>query len=235
MEFLAVYVSISFDYLMTEMIKSTSYNQGEILRNILALHVPDKRIDLDCTYSTGNFYKDTGIDKPRLRFDIAPADDSVTFGDARHLPFDDGSIRCMVFDPPFLATTGASLQASDSNNILNKCFGVYSSERELFLFYKEALAEAYRILSDGGILIFKCQDKVSSSKQYMTHCFVYEEAVRLGFYPKDLFILLAKSRLVADWQRRNQKHARKYHSYFWVLQKIHKKEPIADCLAPKDR
>ena len=53
----------------------------------------------------------------------------------------------------------------------------------------------------------------------MTHCFVYNEAVKLGYYPKDLFILLAKSRLVADWQTKNQKNARKFHSYFWVFQK----------------
>ena len=45
------------------------------------------------------------------------------------------------------------------------------------------------------------------------------EAIKIGFYPKDLFILLAKSRLVADWQVKNQKNARKFHSYFWVFEK----------------
>ena len=29
---------------------------------------------------------------------------------------------------------------------------------------------------------------------------------------------LARNRLVANWQR-NQQHARKYHSYFWVFRK----------------
>ena len=40
-----------------------------------------------------------------------------------------------------------------------------------------------------------------------------------GFYPEDIFILLAKSRIVADWQIKNQKHARKFHSYFIVFRK----------------
>ena len=53
----------------------------------------------------------------------------------------------------------------------------------------------------------------------MSHIFIYNEAVKIGFYPKDLFILLAKSRVVANWQAKNQKNARKYHSYFWVFQK----------------
>ena len=79
------------------------------------------------------------------------------------------------------------------------------------------------MLDNKGILIFKCQDKVSSGKQYMSHCFIYNEAIKIGFYPKDLFILLAKNRLVADWQLKNQKNARKFHSYFWVFEKNNKK------------
>ena len=87
----------------------------------------------------------------------------------------------------------------------------------------EGLKESYRVLADKGILIFKCQDKISSGKQYMSHCFVHDEAVKIGFYPKDMFVLLAKNRLVADWQLKNQKNARKFHSYFWVFEKINKK------------
>ncbi len=212
------------------MVKSISYDQGEILRSILELHVPGNRIELDCTYSSGNFYKNTGVPVPPLRFDINPKDESVRYGDARNLPLEDGSVGCMVFDPPFLATTGKSLSGSDGN-IINRRFGVYPSERELFLFYRDALKEAYRLLAANGVLIFKCQDKISGGKQYMSHCFVYNEAVKLGFYPKDLFILLAKNRLVADWQKNSQKNARKYHSYFWVFEKSAKTEPVTGCLA----
>ena len=129
----------------------------------------------------------------------------------------------MMFDPPFLATTGKSLRVDDSSNKINKRFGVYPSEKELHQFYIDSMEEAYRILKDDGILIFKCQDKVSSGKQYMSHVFIMDEAVKIGFYPKDLFILLAKNRLVADWQLKNQKNARKFHSYFWVFQKCSKK------------
>ena len=128
-----------------------------------------------------------------------------------------------MFDPPFLATTGKSLIEDQDNNIINKRFGVYPSEQTLHQFYIDSLKESYRILKNKGILIFKCQDKISSGKQYMSHCFIYNEAVKIGFYPKDLFILLAKNRLVADWQVKNQKNARKFHSYFWVFEKSEKK------------
>lgn len=57
----------------------------------------------------------------------------------------------------------------------------------------------------------------------MSHCFIYNEAINTGFYCKDLFILLAKSRLVANWQLQNQKNARKFHSYFYVFEKSDRK------------
>ncbi len=68
----------------------------------------------------------------------------------------------------------------------------------------------------GGIVIFKCQDVVSGGKQYFSHCWIMDEAIRFGFYPKDLFILIAKVRLNDG---REQQHGRKYHSYFWVFEK----------------
>lgn len=208
--------------LRKDMIKSISYDQGEIIRNILELHVPTHKIDCDPTYSIGNFYKNTGVEAPMYKFDIRPQLDDVQQGDSRHLPLENSSIHCLMFDPPFLATTGKSLNET-SGNIINKRFGVYPSERELHQFYIDSLKEAHRVLCDNGIMIFKCQDKISSGKQYMSHVFIANEAINIGFYPKDLFILLAKNRLVADWQVKNQKNARKYHSYFWVFEKSNKR------------
>ena len=201
------------------MIKSVSYDQSEIIKGILDLHAPEHKIDCDPTYSKGNFYKNTGVEKPQFRYDILPQSNDVQYGDSRHLPLDSDSINCMMFDPPFLATTGKSLKEDNESNKINKRFGVYDNEKELHQFYIDSLREAYRVLKNNGILIFKCQDKVSSGKQYMSHVFIMNEAVKLGFYPKDLFILLAKNRLVANWQVENQKNARKYHSYFWVFEK----------------
>ena len=203
---------------MTELVKSIGYDQGEIIRNILRLHVPEGRIDCDATFSTGAFYNGTGVDPPALRFDIRPQAEGVTEADARHLPLEDSSISCMMLDPPFLATKGRSLTEGTGNRI-NRRFGVYPDEKSLHQMYADVIREAYRVLKPDGILIFKCQDKVSSGKQYLSHVFVVNTAVAAGFYPKDLFVLLAKNRLVADWQSRNQLHSRKFHAYFIVFQK----------------
>lgn len=205
------------------MIKSISYNQEQIIKDILKLHVPKGVIDCDPTYSKGNFYNNTGIKPPKYRYDIEPQIAGVEVSDCRDLPLQNNSLDCIIFDPPFLATTGQSLKSNDSNNIINKRFGVYTNEKELHKFYVDSLAEFHRVLKDKGILIFKCQDKISSGKQYLSHVFIVNEAVRIGYYPKDLFVLLAKNRIVADWQVKNQKNARKFHSYFLVLEKSKKR------------
>jgi len=198
---------------------SVSYNQTEIINSILQLHVPNHIIDCDITYSVGNFYKNTGVPEPVLKFDINPRTQDTIQADARNLPLESESMGCIMFDPPFLATTGKSLTEDNDSNKINKRFGVFPSEQALHQFYVDVLKETYRVLKPKGILIFKCQDKVSSGKQYMSHCFIWQEAIKVGYYPKDLFILLARNRIVADWQAKNQKNARKYHSYFWVFEK----------------
>ena len=202
---------------MSDIIKTVSDNQTEIIQNILKLYAPNG-IDCDPTYSLGKFYDNTGIKPPQYKFDINPQLPDVVPADARHLPLTNQSINCLMFDPPFLATTGSSLNNPSNNNKINCRFGVYPNEPALHQFYQDAIIEAHRILKPNGIFIFKCQDKVSSSKQYLSHVYIINKAVESGFYPEDLFILTAKNRLIANWQK-NQKHARKYHCYFIVFRK----------------
>ena len=184
------------------LISTISFSNEEILRNIIELYVPSRRIELDPTYSKGNFYKTNVIDEPILKFDIFPQREEVVQADCRNLPLKDCSVSSIVFDPPFLATKGKSLVVDSSANIIARRFSVFPTEKELHRFYVESLKELHRVLKDDGILIFKCQDKVSSGKQYFSHVFICNEAERIGFSAVDLFVLLAKTRLVAAWQRK---------------------------------
>jgi hypothetical protein len=203
------------------MIKSVVRSDTTAIRAILKLHCKSPQIDLDPTYSTGGFYK-KGIRQPTIKYDINPQANGVLPADVRALPLADESVETIIFDPPFLATSGPSLKLNNTSNKLNKRFGVYSDEASLHTMYTDALKELYRVCKKGGVLIFKCQDKVSSGIQYFSHCFIYNEAIKTGWYPADLFIKIVKTRLVADWQKANQKNARKHHCYFFVFKKIKK-------------
>lgn len=199
-----------------KLIKSVSSRQEEILTDILALYHPSG-IDADVTYSKGQFYKSGEVLPPRMKFDVAPQTSDTVQSDSRRLPLGAESLGCVVFDPPFVVTQGPSL-SENKGNIIARRFGYFQSERELFEYYRDTLRELFRVLEPNGILIFKCQDKVASGKQFLSHNYILNMAAEQGFYCEDIFILTAKQRLISP-KHKNQQHARKYHSYFLVFRK----------------
>lgn len=180
-----------------KLIKSLEYDEQTILSSIIKLHC-NGTLYADVTYSKGNFYK-KDICTPAFISDLHPSNDSVIKADCRNLPLPENSLSSVMFDPPFLASKGPSLSSNTNSNKIVKRFGCYATEKELHTFYIDSLRELYRVLRLNGILIFKCQDKVSGGKQYFSHCFIHDQAIKQGFYPLDLFILGASSRLTPDW------------------------------------
>jgi len=203
-------------------ISTVSDNQSVILSSISKLYCPNG-FDLDPTYSKGVFYKN-GVPEPKYKSDLTPQQDDVMPCDCRELPFPDNFLGSIVFDPPFV---GGSRKYGKPG-IIKTRFSYFPTIPKLWQFYTESLTEFYRILQPDGFLIFKCQDSVESAKQYITHVEVMNTAYKQGFYPEDLFILIANNRLISPNQWKQQ-HARKYHSYFWVFKKIGK--PIVHYLS----
>lgn len=197
-----------------KIISSTNFDQHEIIKNIISLHCPEG-IDLDPTYSKGNFYNKSGIEKPIHKFDLFPQTEDTIKSNANNLPFKDGSINTIMFDPPFIV----GHTKDKPSGIIGERFHGFRYIKDLWDWYSECLIEFQRILKPGGTLIFKCQDTVSSGKQYFSHLFIMNHVEHLGMYNKDLFILNAKNRIIGH-NHKNQIHARKYHSYFIVIKKI---------------
>ncbi len=193
------------------LIKTTSYDQQEIILNIVKLYCPEG-IELDPTYSKGNFYK--GIElEPRLKLDLYPQTEDTVQASADELPVDDNEISSIMFDPPFIV----GHTKSKPTGIMGERFHGFRYIKDLWEWYDLCLAEFQRVLKKDGILIFKCQDTVSSGRQHLSHVHIINKAAELGFYARDLFVLNAKSRLIGHNHKR-QLHARKFHSYFLVFQ-----------------
>lgn len=200
-------------------VMSISYSNDEIIKDIMTLHEIEF-FDLDCTYSKGVFWKN--LPEPTHKTDLYPQSSDVIEANSIDLPFESDSMENIMFDPPFIIVGKSYKDNKKGSSIMAKRFEGYENFQQLKDHYIGTLKETYRLLKEGGTLVFKCQDVVSSGKNHFTHCLVMQMAMQVGFYAMDLHILLSKNRVNAfngqKWQ--NQFHARKYHSYFWVFKKV---------------
>jgi len=199
-------------------IKSISYNQQEIINDIMLLHMNGEPFEIDTTFSKGIFYKNGIVPMPGRKFDVYPLNGVEQF--VLPLPFENNSVRSIMFDPPFGIAKGKSIATKKAGqNIIINRFSSFESPKDLMHCYCTHLKEYYRILKKGGILVFKCQATVSSGNNLFIPEFLMMKAFKIGFYPLDCFHLLAKNRLISG-KIKKQRHARKYSSVFWVFKKI---------------
>ena len=192
------------------MIQSVFQDEQELLKAVIEVHTPNG-IQLDPMYFKGNFYKQ--IPKPEFIFDIEPQVPNCNKVDARNLPLRGKSIKSMILDPPFMF----GIHGKTKEYYSSATHGIFKDFKELEELYKGILKEAYRVLENNGILIFKCQD-YTDSKTTMNHCFVWKWALEFGFYPKDLAILWLPKNKVSN-PNLKQRHLRKTHSYFWIFER----------------
>jgi hypothetical protein len=198
---------------------------AELFPKILDLHVPDGAQIADVTYGKGVFWRDVDLSRYTLfKSDIA---DGV---DCRALPYSAASMDCVVFDPPYMegffrrqddqkagAGTHAAFRDFYSNGDERPMVSAkwHAAVTQLYL---EGGTEAHRVLKDGGVFIVKCQDEVSANQQWLTHVEIINGYGAMGFYAKDLFVLVRTNRPGVS-RLKKQAHARKNHSYFLVFLK----------------
>jgi len=199
------------------MIKSVSDDQQYIIKSIMEL-CNIERFDVDATFGNGSFWKN--LPCPSYCFDINPQKEQVLTYSSDALPFDNEIIKSFMFDPPFLTYIK---EAREHNSIMAKRYGGYWSYKDLEDHYKKTIKEAHRVLVKGGILVIKCQDIVHNHSLHSTHINIFNWSQGL-FRLKDMFVLTAKNRIPIPQKggeaKKTQKHARIYHSYFMVLQRI---------------
>ena len=199
----------------------SAYQEGNerVFPRIMDLYVKPGSIVADVTYGKGVFWRNV----PSGRYDLR-ATDIQTGVDCRDLPYADGSIDCVVLDPPYMHTPGgtahqthAPFEAYYKNNRLKgKTKGKY--HEAVLELYQGAAQEAYRVLRDRGVFIVKCQDEVCSNRQRFTHVEIMGMCDALNFIAEDLFVVVRKNRPGVSRVVR-QVHARKNHSYFLVFWK----------------
>lgn len=217
---------------------------AELFAQILKLHVPVGSKIADVTYGKGSFWKCVTPDAyeifasdidpkvlPETLFSVA----KIACADFRDLPYDDGSLDGLVLDPPYMegllrgsngtlagGGTHAAFRESYSNGKGHDEASNAKWHEAVFELYEAGGREAHRVLRQNGILIVKCQDEVSANKQWLTHVEIITAYEAMGFYTKDLFVLVRSNKPVVA-RLLKQVHARKNHSYFLVFEKAKSK------------
>lgn len=217
----------------------------DIFIDILELHVKQGSKIADVTFGKGVFWNRIDLSK----YELYPSDINLkpqtlkkysallpqSGIDCRNLPYGKESFDCMVLDPPYMESfyredksqiggTGSHFSFREAYSSVN---GVESSKAKwheaVIEMYEKAGIEAFRVLKAQGVLIVKCQDEISANFQRLTHVEIITAYESLGFYTKDLFVVIRNNKPVVS-RVINQIHARKNHSYFIVFTK--KRTPI---------
>ena len=194
-------------------VRTVMTTDQEIIKAVIKLHNNGLNFDLDPTYSKGVFWR--GLTPPNLKFDLNPVIEGVTQADCTALPIESESLQAIMFDPPFVLRESGK---SHSGIIANR-FSSFRSIEDLWCFYLKALEEFSRILKPGGIVAFKCQDTISGGKEYWSHFEIMKMAEKLDFHIKDILILYRGDNVLFSPNMKNQKHARKTHCYYIILEK----------------
>ncbi len=190
-----------------------------VFPKILKLYVRTESVVADITYGKGAFWRNV---QPGA-YDLRKTDiqDGV---DCRKLPYKDGELDCVVFDPPYMHTPGGTAHTSHSpfeKHYRNNASGnqTESKYHEAVLdLYRDGSREAYRVLKAQGVFIVKCQDEVCANRQRLTHIEIIQMCENMGFVTEDLFVVVRRNRPGVSRMVR-QVHARKNHSYFLVFWK----------------
>ena len=190
---------------------------GELFPKILSLYVAPGSTVADVTFGKGVFWKKV----PKQAYELL-ATDLESGVDCRKLPYSDGSIDCVVLDPPYMHTPGGTAHVNHQNYEGYYRNNLTSSEKRyheaVLDLYFSAAREAHRVLRENGILIIKCADEVCANQQRLTHVEIINELTANGFVIEDLFVVVRKNRPGVSRVLR-QVHARKNHSYFLVFRK----------------
>lgn len=208
-------------------VSSYSCDNSFLFPEILKLHVAEGATIADVTFSNGVFWRRVDLEKYNLL-----ATDIKTGVDCRDLPYEDHSIDCVVFDPPYMEgfyrKNEGNLAGGGSYSAFRSYYshGEASAHKELKYhdrvvdMYMSTAKEAFRVLRVGGVFIVKCQDEVSANRQKLTHVEIIFGYEKLGYYCKDLFVLTRHNKPGVS-RLLKQVHARKNHSYFLVFVKEH--------------
>lgn len=199
---------------------SHAESNKKMFGRILGLYANFGATIADVTYGKGTFWSDVNTND----YDLRATDLAVDGIDATHLPYADGSLDMVVFDPPYRYVERKTTAGhTDAQYRLTETLRTHDARPKrdgidgVIDLYCDGIAEAARVLRHGGIAVVKCQDTAGDGKQRWVHVEVMAACERSGLTVVDLAIVITKMPPPTRWKF--QRTLRKAHSYFVIARK----------------
>jgi hypothetical protein len=212
--------NVSRDYqpATTSVVSAHTGTNADLIRQVCMLYLRNGYKVADVTFGLGAFWA-----KPTPHFvigsDIDPNSRASICADMRRLPYAANFFNVVVIDPPYIHSPGFTRKKHMADRRYSNAKytkGFYHDD--IMKLYTDAMREAIRVIIPGGQVWVKCKDQVMSGIQRWSHIDLFNIAVALELYARDLFVIIPSARLPhARWT--TQHHARKIHSYLWIFQK----------------
>jgi hypothetical protein len=165
-------------------------------------------VTLDPTYGQGTFWRQWQPDL-LIAGDLKPVQGAIRV-DFTRMPWATRTFDCVVFDPPY-KLNGTPDQKNDER------YGIHTPTRwqDRMTLIRDGIRECSRVL-DGGYLLLKCQDQVSSGKiRWQTYEFTkFAEKLGLGLVDRFDFLSYRPQPVT-----RKQIHARRNASTLLVFRR----------------
>lgn len=195
---------------------SVSEKQTDILKTILAIHLP-KRNNFQCDLTAWKlgFYKN-GVPKPLYCYDkYASILDNDEVRDLAEFETDwhDGTFANIVIDLP------CSVEAPSTKSRFDVSTH-FSSLPELLQEHEKMLRLAYRKMLTDGILVYKTMDFTYQNTPYWLSDEVLRMAREIGFELADKYIYIDPKYSKIDRRRTRFTASVPAHAYFFVFRKL---------------
>lgn len=194
---------------------SVSESQTDILKTILAIHLPKrKNFQCDLTAWKLGFYKN-GLPKPLYCYDKYASilnNDEVKDLSEFETDWHDGTFENIVIDLP------CSVEAASTKSRFDVSTH-FSSLPELLQEHEKMLRLAYRKMQTDGILLYKTMDFTFQNTPYWLSDEVLRMAREIGFELADKYIYIDPKHSKIDRRRTRFTASVPAHAYFFVFRK----------------
>ncbi|MGA8551801.1 MAG: hypothetical protein WB678_16365 [Stellaceae bacterium] len=187
---------------------------ADLIEQLLAFYPhTEPRLILDATVNGRRFWR--GSARPVIGLDIDPSHRPEVCADHAAMPFGADSFDVVVYDPPHIPNQGRD-RSKDFN--IRFGLGARSAKENGYTFahtYPAFMAEAWRVLTDRGVLLCKIADYVHNHRYQWAHVDLIRAGQDAGFTACDCIIKVRKGPII-DPKWKVAHHSRRHHS-FWII------------------